>query len=469
MADRFYDSNTAQMKKIKKKLQDAVEYHTENSVKESETSHFHNGCVKIFKAYLLWLEETQLNKLNVATIPSSISEPNKLRLIFQGNRSHWTEYVDLRVARKQQIDDANDWAKIIQRPTNTMKQSASSVSSSSTNPKISIAERLETYDKPLAPPPLFEIAKNPPMPKTYLGNSARNVFQRNFKDINEHAKKFSDMINEHKQFDQIYMNLISMMYKNVSHTIRKRVSCGSDCTGNATISLQYQDSVLDNKIVEKVENNRRLYENVLKQEAAIPSAKVVEAVSQILDATQYLADSYDQLKRGNPNNVDVKHLEKIHSNGVKLFYEMISYMKEHILACPISEDVCNYCAAKLGVFIQDNHNVEGYKLLETALSRPDLINLIGELFSPTLSPAPYFIDMYRIMIDSHFKKCSEHTIFVLFSKFDVMLWFNKYKPSSTDVSTLLRLNLKGLECWNQPHLALIQGVSVVFIKLCIQK
>lgn len=83
VADRFYDANTAQMKKIKKKLQDAVEYHTENSVKETETSNFHNGCVKIFKAFLLWFEETQLNKLNAETIPSSMLEPNKLRLIFQ--------------------------------------------------------------------------------------------------------------------------------------------------------------------------------------------------------------------------------------------------------------------------------------------------------------------------------------------------------------------------------------------------
>lgn len=83
VADRFYDANTAQMKKIKKKLQDAVEYHTENSVKETETSNFHNGCVKIFKAFLFWFEETQLNKLNAETIPNSMLERNKLRLIFQ--------------------------------------------------------------------------------------------------------------------------------------------------------------------------------------------------------------------------------------------------------------------------------------------------------------------------------------------------------------------------------------------------
>lgn len=376
--------------------------------------------------------------------------------------------MDLRSVRKQQIDNANEWAKIIQRPTNTMKQSGSilsTVSNATLNPKMSIAERLESYDKPLKPPELFDIDKNPPMHKAYLGNSARNVFQRNFRDINDHARKFCDTISEHKQSDQIYLNLISMLYKNAVHTIRKRVTCGSSCTGNASISLQYEESKADNKVLEKIDNNRRLYEIILKQEGATPNMKFVTAVSQILDATQYLADSYNEMKGRNPNNVDVKQLEKIHSNGVKLFYEMISYMKEHILACPISEDVCNYCAAKLGVFIQDNHNVEGYKLLETALSRPDLINLIAELFSPTLSPAPYFIDMYRIMIDSHFKKCNEHTIFVLFSKFDVITWFHKYKPNGTDVSALLRLNLKGLECWSQPHLALIQGVSAKFSKI----
>lgn len=452
------------MKKIKKKLQDAVEYHTQNSVKEGEKSNLHNGCVKLFKAYLFWLEESQLNKLNFETIPNSMVEARKLRLIFQGNHTHWTEYIDLSAVRKQQIDNANEWAKIIQRPTNSTKRSPSNLSANVTlNPKIKIAERLVSYDKPLDPPELFDIVKHPPMPKTYLTNSARSVFQRNFKEINEYAKKFSETINEHKQCDQIFLNLLSMSYKNVSQNIRKRVSCGSTCTGSVAITLQYQESKIDGKVVEKIESNRRLYDSILKQESGVPNEKVVIAISQILDATQYLADTYNQIKSGYESNFEVKHYEKIHSNGVELFYEMLSYMTDNTLACPISEDVCNYCAAKLRVFIQDNHNVEGYKLLEFVLARPDLINFIGDLFSPSLSPAPYFTDMYRIMIDSHFKKCSEHTIFVLFSKFDVISWLNKYKPSTKDVSTLLRLNLKGLEFWNQSHLPMIQGVSFLIL------
>ncbi|XP_063706197.1 ectopic P granules protein 5 homolog [Culicoides brevitarsis] len=460
VADRFYAVNTALMKKIKKKLQDASDYHKELSVGEQENAHFHNGCVKIFKAYLLWLEETQLNKFTAATIPSSIPEMNKLRAIFQGNRAHWTEFVDSRAVRKHQIDDAGEWAKIIQRNERGMKKSPSggSNSSSTVNPKMQIAERLESYDKPLDPPALFDIKNNPSLPKSYLGSNAASFFQKNFKDINEHAKKFCDTINEHKQFDQIYLNFVASLYNNVPQTIKKRVSCGGSCSGHATIALQYQESKMDAKIFEKIENNRRQYENILKQEQAVPGVKVVEAITQIFDATDYFANNYCALKNGNLTGKDLKQLEQVRANGIKLFYAMIGYMKEHILACPISEDVCNHCAAKLGVFIQDNHNVEGFKLLETALSRPDLINLIAELFSPTLSPAPFFIEMYRLMIESHFKKCNEHTIFVLFSKFDVATWLQKYKPNGTDVGTLLKLNLRGLECWNQSHLALIQGI-----------
>uniref|UniRef100_A0A336MQE8 CSON004001 protein n=1 Tax=Culicoides sonorensis TaxID=179676 RepID=A0A336MQE8_CULSO len=454
VSDKIYDSNTTLMKKIKKKLQDAVEYHTENSV--TGTSNFHNGCLKIFKAYLFWFEETALNKLNASTIPSSIWESNKLKLIFHGNRNHWTEFINLSVVRKIQVDEADEWAKIIQRPTKNIKQSSSVLSAHSEtipNPKMNIAERLESYDKPLDPPEVFDIRKNPPMPKNNFN------LNKSLKDLSDHARKFNEIINEHKQLDQIYLNLISMLYKHTSRTIKKRISCGNECSGSASITLQYQDSKLDTKVIEKIETNRRSYENVTSQESATPILKVVIAISQILNATQFIDDYYKKIKHSDFNDPQAKaKFNDVNSDGVKLFYLMISYMKEHVIACPISEDVFNYCAAKLGIFIQDNHNVEGFKLLEIVLSRPDLINLIGELFSPTLSPAPYFIDLYRIMIDSHFKKCSEHTIFVLFSKFDVMSWLNNHKPESGDVSALLKLNLKGLECWNQQHLALIQGL-----------
>lgn len=351
VADKFYEANITQIKKIKKKLQDAVDYHSEKSLNESDSSLFHNGCLKIFKAFIFWLEEMTLNKYHYSSVPSSVLEPHKLRLIFQGNRSHWTEYIDLPAIRKQQICEANEWAKLIQRPVKGIKQSSSSQSITNrtvSNPKANISERLESYGQPLPPPALFNITLHPPKPKTYLTNSARNVFQKKFKEISDYAKKFSDLINEHKQLDSSYLNLIQFLYKHESHSIKKRVAC-NNCTGSVLIQIQYQDSKLDSKIVEKLETNRRGYELVLKQETSIPRSEIVLAVSDILDATQYLADAYHRVK---DDTNDLKYREKIQSNGIKLFYEMIGCMKEHIMACPISEDVCNYCADKLGVSLK---------------------------------------------------------------------------------------------------------------------
>lgn len=44
-------------------------------------------------------------------------------------------------------------------------------------------------------------------------------------------------------------------------------------------------------------------------------------------------------------------------------------------------------------------------------------------------------------------------------QFDVAKWLVTFMPKLVDIGQLLRVIVQGLESWNQPDAALIQGVS----------
>lgn len=70
----------------------------------------------------------------------------------------------------------------------------------------------------------------------------------------------------------------------------------------------------------------------------------------------------------------------------------------------------------LQVFIQENQEDEGLKILELALKRPNLLKPLSGVFVPCQTRPAYFLKMYKFLIDSHLKLCDTKTLFVLFSK-----------------------------------------------------
>lgn len=71
---------------------------------------------------------------------------------------------------------------------------------------------------------------------------------------------------------------------------------------------------------------------------------------------------------------------------------------------------------QLGVLIRENQSSEGVRLLQTALRRPHLLQLLSEMFMPSATAPVYFLDMYRFVVDSHMQKSDTKILFVLLSK-----------------------------------------------------
>ena len=161
--DKFYDADIGLMKKLKKIFVDSDLLHSDLATKytNGSKSQFHTHCAKLFKTYLLWLEENQINKMtqqNIILPPQY--DHSRLKQIFCENRNHWTEFISLPDLRQTQKADCNSWLAICMRYT-----SNSSISTQSRNVQENSVEdvkekmfaRLKMNGKPLDTPELLKV------------------------------------------------------------------------------------------------------------------------------------------------------------------------------------------------------------------------------------------------------------------------------------------------------------------------
>lgn len=161
--DKFYDADLSLMKKLKKIFIDSENLHNEMATKftSGSKSQFHTHCAKIFKTFLLWLEETQINKMTQQHIilPPQYDHP-KLKQIFSGNRDHWTEFIYLPELHQSQKADCNSWLAICMRYTsNSIVSRPNRINNdgdSTENTKKKMIERLKLHGNPLNPPELIK-------------------------------------------------------------------------------------------------------------------------------------------------------------------------------------------------------------------------------------------------------------------------------------------------------------------------
>lgn len=110
------------------------------------------------------------------------------------------------------------------------------------------------------------------------------------------------------------------------------------------------------------------------------------------------------------------------------------------------------------MFLEADQAAQGLAILRLALKRPDLLELLAGVFVPSRTDVDHFLSMYEFLIDSHLKHCDTQTLFVLFSKFDLLGWMEAYQPKLSEINRLLLLVLQGLEAWSQPDSSLLQDL-----------
>ncbi|XP_073818455.1 ectopic P-granules autophagy protein 5 isoform X2 [Musca autumnalis] len=458
VSDKFYEFNVPLMKRIKTQLK-AAETFYDNEAKthanDESFSYYYRSCNRIMKTYALWLEDTAINKMSQDqdSFPPQYNG-EKLKEIFNGPTHHWTEFLYLPLIRKEQRYQADQWARKCFR-FRSIKPLRTPLQSRAKSTAIQrIKSHLSSYDKQL-PPPIY-VKPDLRIQQEITSNTAKELKDK-LKILTNTATKFHFKTSELNSINRNYMDNIVQLYKMVPYEEIKIKNCNSlvfnrRCSNPARIVTILEKIRKDEQVQQKVDAFRERHDKIINEmlhENVEEFARSVGEIGQIIR----LLLTREPTTTNSPHDV-VERLKC--STGIAFFYHVIENMSEITMKFNATNKFYSELLNDLGVFIQANQEDEGLKILELALKRPNLLKSLAGVFVPCQTRPPYFLKMYKFLIDSHLKLCDTKILFVLFSKFDLILWLENFNPKLYDINQLLQLVLQGLESWSQPSSSLLQ-------------
>lgn len=263
VSDKFYEYNVSLMKKIKSKISSAEKHYQDEADKATSDEgykYFLLNCSRMMKTYLLWLEETNLNKIaksqNIDLPPQY--NPVKLADIFSDDGQHWTEFLHLPTLRETQRSFSDNWKKKSFRnriETQRLREPLQAKPRSS--PTKRIFTHLQSYDKSEGPPDLIKEEPLLPAPVTNFKN-VPSVLKTYLKSIGADSHKFTLLTCEMNSLNGNYRDLIQNIYDNMAYVVKKNKLCNKKpmCSGSASFEMHVTQPKLNTNVQRKVEQNR---------------------------------------------------------------------------------------------------------------------------------------------------------------------------------------------------------------------
>lgn len=161
-----------------------------------------------------------------------------------------------------------------------------------------------------------------------------------------------------------------------------------------------------------MERNREKHELIIERQMTAPTDKAVLVFVRIQHhVRQVLANR----KSARIDQIS-EDAHEVTAVGVAMFYQIIDNINEYLNLFPPSNELLTDVLSQLGVLIVENQSAEGIRLLQTALRKPHLVQMLSEIFSPSTTAPVYFLEMYKFVVESHMNKCDSKILFVLLSK-----------------------------------------------------
>ncbi|XP_037950670.1 ectopic P granules protein 5 homolog isoform X2 [Teleopsis dalmanni] len=450
VSDKFYEFNVPLMKKIKSNLKAAETFYNNEATAKADDdalSFYYRNCAKMMNTYSLWLEDTSINKLtsDQYNFPPQYNT-EKLREIMNGNTSHWTEFLYLPNIRKEQKYFADLWARKNFRLKSTKHLRSPLQLKPKTTPIERIKKQLSSYDKRVKAPKF----------SNSIYNIGMQINVETFKELKKKlaitsstATKFHMTSCELNSINRNYIDTIVELYHMVPYNEIKIKTCNSllfnrKCTNPARITVTLEAIRKNEAIERKIENYCERQNNIINEISTINVDNFAQAIEEISSVTSILKTS------------TTMNSEPIRKTGINLFYEVVNNITDVTTKFSPTKEFYTQILSDLAIFIQSNQEQEGLYVLELSLKRSELLKELADVFMPGRTHPEYFIKMYKFLIDSHLKHCDTKTLFVLFSKFDIVTWLESFRPKLNDIYKLLQLVSNGLESWSQPDSVLLQ-------------
>uniref|UniRef100_A0A1A9VTB9 Uncharacterized protein n=1 Tax=Glossina austeni TaxID=7395 RepID=A0A1A9VTB9_GLOAU len=444
VADKFYDFNVSLMKKLTNNLKAAAIFYESEATKHRDDAFvfYCRNCAKIMNTYGLWLTygNKTVNKMSKDQeyIPPTLNG-EKLKEIFNGNTSHWTEFLYLPAIRKEQRQQAEQWAHRCFRSKLIRSTRTPIASKAKPTPMERIKTHLCSYEQHL-PPPVYV------KPQLTLPNK---MTKSTLKELKDKLKILTATAN--------YMEEIVRLYKMMPYEEMKVKSCNywvysHKCSKPARIITILQRIHKDERVQQNVDNCRTRHETIINEMLNENVDKFAQHVVQIGQTIRLLL----MRQECEETKAESALVELKNETGIKFYYYIVENMNEMTLNFNATNKFYSELLNDLAILMQENQEQQGLTILELSLKRTDLLKQLSVALVPCRTRPVFFINMYKFLIDSHLRQCDPNTLFVLFSKFDLISWFEDYRPKLFDISQLLQLILEGLESWSQPGSSVLQ-------------
>ncbi|XP_017104957.2 ectopic P granules protein 5 homolog [Drosophila bipectinata] len=451
VSDKFYEHNVPLMKSIKSQLKSAETYHSALATKcanDDSAAHFHRSCVKLMQSCALWLEDTQINRFSsdAEQLPPQYN-CEKLRELLGGHVAHWTEFLCLATLRKEQRNQADVWGRKVLRLPNRKAPRTPVQPKPRTPPAQHIKTLLNTYEKSVAIPghERVEPIQTPPIDGDLLSQ-----LKKRMTTFNSTANHYHYKTSELNSLNSNYLESVPGLYQMVPYEETRRKECTSlifhrSCTRAAQITLKPEHIRINEVISRKLNENRERHDKLVEE---LLGAMNVDVFAQAIEEFGVYIGAILQAPMD----------ERVTQLGVKSFYQLVDNLNEVTMNFQPTHDLYFQVLDKLGIFLQADQAAQGLSVLRLALKRPDLLELLAGVFVPSRTDVGHFLPMYEFLVESHLKRCDTQTLFVLFSKFDLLGWLEVYQPKLNEINRLLLLVLQGLEAWSQPDSSLLQDL-----------
>ncbi|XP_078252336.1 ectopic P granules protein 5 homolog isoform X1 [Rhinoraja longicauda] len=426
---------------------------------ESMTSpELHRELLRLFHVFTFWLEDINLqrNDLYLPSLPVQY-DAHRLAKVMQNQQDLWTEYVDSERIKHELHETMNLWIQLHSASSVTYRTSSVN-NSNPLSAKDQIFNDLKTRNAPVPAVPLHRVKA--PVPDIVCSSltdkkAAIELVWQYLNILQQQAKIAAHWESQQVALDSEVLETWPELYSNREEQITMKLECrGSSsnrtCQGATNVHVKckqlYEDNAVKQQLDALIKDSCQLQTNV----AQPPPQNIAEAAVYVENLITALVNAFK-----------LHHTESYQKVGIALFYEIVSFVCDETQRHPPTRQFFTSCIEILGQVFLSCAKTESKTILKKVLENRRLCNLLSPYFTPNISPDEYVILYGKVVKVLHTE--NGDIIFMLLTKFDLMLWLNSTKPSMNERTQLLELIHLGLTlCGLQPE----DEIQMAFNVLC---
>ena len=317
---RFIEPSTIEA--LKKKIASLADHHHKewSSAGTKRQISYHCENTKLYRAFGLWLEESNLHDpyVDVKSLPKQFNVQLLMVAMDGTNDPHIMDiYVDSNVIFERENFFKHLWLQVKEFNANTFK------TISKWN-EINV----EIKDDPVKCPSSKDIdVETFVTTVSEVENSClalRSLLQHIIRNIIDESNGYKNRIEKFNTLNTSFLSLIREQYKNVEREITRRSTCDKDensseidsCSGAAIICLKFTEGSQNVQVTKEIERNRIEFKKILLELLETPSSNIINSVIHTEKCVQLLFQSTN------------KNDQELTQNLLKYFNEYLDQNRE---------------------------------------------------------------------------------------------------------------------------------------------